>query len=467
MRCNIFEEVLFRLSSDSDGKAVLIWKRVGSSLSSRSTAQHWRMASWTRQPSHIEWDSPFLQHVNESYRTWRIKSLKVKHLLCALESFALPDGKHTSSKGKEHVTKLSTLISQLTAMTVGQDDPECSNDQISRIAEMVDYLERLPEKRTNVDENEANLQERTRRVDANSSGHHRAFITSSQQTDAFLLNYQQALCKLEDWQEEMFNEKYTGEADLKVLEAQVLADWQDKRQEFECWTRRYEMLQGLKLAMRAALARYDLRAKLLEDHTKVEETKIAAWDVLAQDMEDPQDREATLKREHVGSRGHPNGCWPCHFQSRSCWKASSCSFCHICPKPKRKSKHQRTVEKRREEHDQQVRDNLGIACLDELAKIDAGRRQVMNISEQLKRRVKDAYASGRKSEIDSATHSLHLMQHILEKHKPALLNANRFQKEIQTESEPSLDEQTKSLSTSSVDEEEMPTATSILSDAFF
>merc|ERR1719482_1292161 len=88
-----------------------------------------------------------------------------------------------------------------------------------------------------------------------------------------------------------------------------------------------------------------------------------------------------------------DGSRPCHFQGGLCWKGLACSFCHICPKPKRKSKHQRDVDKRRQERYKQVKDDLGVTCLDELTKIDDARRMIMTSSEELKKRVKDAYAS--------------------------------------------------------------------------
>jgi len=114
-------------------------------------------------------------------------------------------------------------------------------------------------------------------------------------------------------------------------------------------------------------------------------------DVIMEGITDPKEREAILKKEHHGSADHPNGCRACHFQGGLCWKGLACSFCHICPKPKRKSKHQRDVDKRRQERYRQVKDDLGIECLDELTKIDEIRRQLMTSSEDLKKRVKDAY----------------------------------------------------------------------------
>uniref|UniRef100_A0A7S4SGQ8 C3H1-type domain-containing protein n=1 Tax=Alexandrium monilatum TaxID=311494 RepID=A0A7S4SGQ8_9DINO len=119
----------------------------------------------------------------------------------------------------------------------------------------------------------------------------------------------------------------------------------------------------------------------------------ALSELLAEGAADPKRREEILKSAHAGSAEHPYGCRACHFQGGLCWKGLACSFCHICPKPKRKSKHQRDVDKRRQERYRQVKDDLGIECLDELTKIDDSRRQIMTSSEELKRRVKDAYAS--------------------------------------------------------------------------
>merc|ERR1719506_2653920 len=86
----------------------------------------------------------------------------------------------------------------------------------------------------------------------------------------------------------------------------------------------------------------------------------ALSDVLAEGSVEAKEREEILKREHPGSAEHPHGCRPCHFQGGLCWKGLACSFCHICPKPKRKSKHQRDVDKRRQERYKQVKDDLGL-----------------------------------------------------------------------------------------------------------
>jgi len=47
-----------------------------------------------------------------------------------------------------------------------------------------------------------------------------------------------------------------------------------------------------------------------------------------------------------------------------------------------------------------VKDDLGIPCLDELTKIDDARRQIMTSSEELKKRVKEAYATKQAAQID-------------------------------------------------------------------
>jgi hypothetical protein len=61
-----------------------------------------------------------------------------------------------------------------------------------------------------------------------------------------------------------------------------------------------------------------------------------------------------LKKNHPGSANHPNGCRVCPFADGLCWKGMACEFCHICSKPKKKSKHQRDVEKRRAERNAAV-----------------------------------------------------------------------------------------------------------------
>lgn len=61
------------------------------------------------------------------------------------------------------------------------------------------------------------------------------------------------------------------------------------------------------------------------------------------------------------------------------------------PPPMRKSEHQRDADKRKEEGNEVILDDLGVTCLDELTKIDDGRRQVLASSEELKKRVMEAY----------------------------------------------------------------------------
>merc|ERR1712107_764712 len=129
---------------------------------------------------------------------------------------------------------------------------------------------------------------------------------------------------------------------------------------------------------------------------------------------DPQQREFVLRRDHLGSAYHPERCRPCHFQGGLCWKGFSCTFCHICPKPKRKSKHQRDVDKRRQERYKQVEKDLGPDCLTQLTKIDEGRRQLMASTEGLKKRVKDVYSQKKEGNIGQVNDVVEHLQNIIE-----------------------------------------------------
>lgn len=95
--------------------------------------------------------------------------------------------------------------------------------------------------------------------------------------------------------------------------------------------------------------------------------------------------EETIKREHPASRGHPTGCCkrPCHFAAGRCWKGLNCEFCHLCPKPKRKSKHQRDIDKKRSESYRKIREEHGEGCLQEMENIDGERRAAMTFSEEV------------------------------------------------------------------------------------
>lgn len=234
--------------------------------------------------------------------------------------------------------------------------------------------------------------------------------------------------------EAAWEKKFMAEMDLKELEQSILEQWREKKLASEHWTRRHAALTGVGHAMRVTQQRYEFSKHLARaaegggtvDDTLTQSTKElefyladeGAWndresqedddlsfntmhslsDVLVQGTS-TKDREDILRREHPGSADHPHGCRACHFQGGLCWKGFACSFCHICPKPKRKSKHQRDVDKRRQERYRQVKDDLGPECLDELNKIDDARRQMMITSEGLKKRVKEAYASGDMMEI--------------------------------------------------------------------
>jgi len=121
-----------------------------------------------------------------------------------------------------------------------------------------------------------------------------------------------------------------------------------------------------------------------------------------------------LLRHHAGSRKHATGdCKACHSQAGLCWKGLDCTFCHICPKTKRKSKHQRDVDKRRQERYLQVQSKLGDECCEVLATIDDGRRLMMSSSEDLKKQVKDAYQTRDPARIQQVNQIVNNIQHLV------------------------------------------------------
>lgn len=137
----------------------------------------------------------------------------------------------------------------------------------------------------------------------------------------------------------------------------------------------------------------------IERQKAVHEKRIGPLGMLElSQIEDPEEYERSLILNHEGSKLHPKECRPCHFQAGLCWKGLTCPFCHICAKPKRKSKHQRDVDKRRAERYERVKESLGDECLRRLREIDEQRRLVMADSEKKKKIIKDAFSSNCKEQ---------------------------------------------------------------------
>eukprot|EP00927_Polykrikos_kofoidii_P048929 TRINITY_DN43097_c0_g1_i1.p1 TRINITY_DN43097_c0_g1~~TRINITY_DN43097_c0_g1_i1.p1 ORF type:complete len:813 (+),score=166.16 TRINITY_DN43097_c0_g1_i1:127-2565(+) len=250
--------------------------------------------------------------------------------------------------------------------------------------------------------------------------------------DTILLELRSAMDLLDGTMHEVFDAKVLAEVELKDFEDTILASWKQKKHAHEQGKKRWAALTGMRHGLQVAADHHEaFRTKLQQEvETKAdgigammgqvdenEDAKVdtenmkdfetddrleghhgngtmphVLGDFLQEGASYSVEREEILRRNHVGSRDHGRGCKPCHFQGSLCWKGFSCSFCHICPKPKRKSKHQRDVDKRRQERYRLVKDRLGGQCLGELTKIDENRRTWMILSEELKKHVKEAFA---------------------------------------------------------------------------
>eukprot|EP00397_Hematodinium_sp_SG-2012_P036181 GEMP01039027.1.p1 GENE.GEMP01039027.1~~GEMP01039027.1.p1 ORF type:complete len:414 (+),score=88.58 GEMP01039027.1:205-1446(+) len=200
----------------------------------------------------------------------------------------------------------------------------------------------------------------------------------------FILEEHQSLLvnKLTD----SLDEKVTSAMKLKDFEKEMFDRWQRYKNMAESTYLNFSFLSGMKNAMKCEIE----RQKALQGK------KIFPADGMLElsQLENEEQYVKRLMEVHVGSREHPKQCRPCHFQAGLCWKGLTCPFCHICAKPKRKSKHQRDVDKRRAERYEKVKENLGDECLRTLREIDDKRREMMAISEKLKRDIKVAYSAG-------------------------------------------------------------------------
>jgi len=104
-----------------------------------------------------------------------------------------------------------------------------------------------------------------------------------------------------------------------------------------------------------------------------------------------------LRRVHAASNKHGmegQQCKPCHFPPGQCWQGSDCPYCHICDKPKRKSKTQRMVEKRRQERYKMIESTGNELALQAVKTVDEARRKFLTGSESLKQDLKDKLSQG-------------------------------------------------------------------------
>jgi hypothetical protein len=104
------------------------------------------------------------------------------------------------------------------------------------------------------------------------------------------------------------------------------------------------------------------------------------------------DKDAVLRENHHGSKGHPDTCRACRFHRGLCWKGFACDFCHLCSKFKRKSKHQQDFEKRREERYKMVYETQGPEAFMHQMTIDVLRKKMMKESEIMKQVLTAIYA---------------------------------------------------------------------------
>jgi len=131
--------------------------------------------------------------------------------------------------------------------------------------------------------------------------------------------------------------------------------------------------------------------------------------------------EEVLKQVHPGSRQHGKDgvtCKPCHFPPGGCWQGNQCPYCHICDKPKRKSKTQRLVEKRRQERYRQIGDQK---ALDAVKTVDDMRREFLTRSENLKQDLKHAFSAGDAEDQQKAEENLEKVSSMMKELKAMTL----------------------------------------------
>eukprot|EP00401_Gymnodinium_catenatum_P074724 CAMPEP_0117462030 /NCGR_PEP_ID=MMETSP0784-20121206/2840_1 /TAXON_ID=39447 /ORGANISM="" /LENGTH=571 /DNA_ID=CAMNT_0005255775 /DNA_START=144 /DNA_END=1856 /DNA_ORIENTATION=- len=372
----------------------------------------------------VDDNSDFLRGVNEVSRTLFLRASKVSAVVKALETM----------DAREVAPRLQSRIKQLLDITAAQQQDDkpgsAAAESLKVFRECEACIYRLEEVQCSQPQQS---EDRSKQDNASEEQ------PSDENTTAYH-ELNRATELLDGIADEVLDDKIVAEMELKVLESSMLEQWKSKKIVYEkAWTR-YLALTGMRHALKVAADRHlscrpayfsgtladsmatteayeedELRSNDTEElseasHDHKGDSSSSALslhvlsDYLPEGNTDPKEREDILKSNHPGSRDHPHACRPCHFQGDLCWKGLNCSFCHLCPKPKRKSKHQRDVDKRRQERYRQVKDHLGVQCLDELTKIDDSRRQIMASTEELKKQVKDAYATRLDSEIGAIRH---------------------------------------------------------------
>jgi len=123
-----------------------------------------------------------------------------------------------------------------------------------------------------------------------------------------------------------------------------------------------------------------------------------------------------LRRVHAASNKHGmegQQCKPCHFPPGQCWQGSDCPYCHICDKPKRKSKTQRMVEKRRQERYKMIESTGNELALQAVKTVDEARRKFLTGSESLKQDLKDKLSQGSDLQREEAEQKLQKLSDLM------------------------------------------------------
>mmetsp|Transcript_19623 Transcript_19623/g.45616 ORF Transcript_19623/g.45616 Transcript_19623/m.45616 type:complete len:371 (+) Transcript_19623:36-1148(+) len=105
-----------------------------------------------------------------------------------------------------------------------------------------------------------------------------------------------------------------------------------------------------------------------------------------------------------GTEGHQ--CKPCYFPPGQCRQGNDCPYLHMCDKPKRKSKTQRLVEKRRQERYRMIESTGNTDALQAVKTVDEARRKFLNGSDLLKQDLKKKLLSGNDKDTAEAQQKL-------------------------------------------------------------
>lgn len=383
---------------------------------------------------------PLLRGMNETYMTRFTRSRKVQRVLTSLEHCA------SSNSGKH----ARPCLERLKELAIGHSRDDESHRPPDGFMDLIIKLETSFWKLEQLD---GVLAKVVAGAEAGSANHENAQF----EIDRLAQEFGDILCKLDNDEDELYQQKYDAELALREYEDAIFLEWQRRKQATERCQNWHAMARGMRNAIMATnLHAASVHTRHLEKcylepqppwerqscpHGVEQNDQAHPWvqmaadgfeaafkpdpspedlgdkvclprpgaesddlestaasvqtlsDVMAAGTRDQAERENVWRHEHPGSAGHPHLCRPCHFQASGCRKGLACSFCHICPKPKRKSKHQRDVGKRRQERYQIVKDQIGEDCLDFLTQIDQRRRQFMTSSDELKKKLKQAYQS--------------------------------------------------------------------------